>query len=49
MSEKFKHLQSIPVELNDEVEAKLKDSIIPSKTYLINKLLTGFVKGEIKI
>tara|TARA_R110002126_G_scaffold53535_10_gene144570 strand:+ start:1915 stop:2070 length:156 start_codon:yes stop_codon:yes gene_type:complete len=47
--EKFKHLQKIPLQLNEAVEGKMKEELVPSKTYVINKLLQGWVKDEIKI
>ena len=47
--ENHKHLQNIPTELNAEVDEILKTGIVPSKTFLINTLLEGWVKGRIQL
>tara|TARA_R110000796_G_scaffold60642_9_gene140311 strand:- start:4689 stop:4844 length:156 start_codon:yes stop_codon:yes gene_type:complete len=44
-----KHLQNIPTELNEQVDEELKTGIVPSKTFLINTLLEGWVKGRIQL
>jgi hypothetical protein len=48
-NEKHKHLQRMPPELNKAVEEKVKKDLIPSKTFVINKLLQGWVKGKIEL
>lgn len=47
---RHQHAQNIPDELNQKVDVKLKESVmIPSKTWLINKLLSEWEKGKIEV
>lgn len=43
-----RHQQNIPEKLNDAVEEKLQESLYPTKTNLINHLLTLWVNGKIE-
>jgi len=48
MADVHRHQQNIPDKLNEAVEEKLEDSLYPTKTNLINHLLTLWVNGKIE-
>jgi len=48
MAEVHRHQQNIPDKLNEAVEEKLEDSLYPTKTSLINHLLTLWCNNKIE-